>query len=737
MFEAIGKAALHSFWHGAIIFGFSFLLTKRIKRDQVKITLQFLSLIFLFGLFITTVFLEAPKYRSIPLQMVIQETQELNREEDISLAFENLQNQGILVESSRFSMPYRTLGYLWILGVVVMSIRLIFMYHSSLHRSNTGNEGIPLHIFKIFDHVSRDLKLERIMLKTHEKVISPCVAGIFRLTILIPGSLFLSEDEELIKAILVHELMHIKFNDQVIAFLSNLLQTLLFFNPFAWWMGKLLENEQECRTDRSSHEYLGNRTGYAEQMVKWAKLQTRQMMPVPAFSKTEQGFTSRIKRIFKMKEQTKLSKGRLAVLLLASVSTIVLGCLGIQQGITALQQQATLDKIEALEKQLNLSSEFQERTLELRVVAEHRKSSDPLYVSISSKSSPKQTTIDGLKLIAIEEGIYTGSYTATTNQFKVIIADPSCELFYSGVIIPEDEITPLDIHLKKTDPIIFTVRDDAGNLLADLLLPSVFLEMKNTRASWRSGIQLRSDSEGQITLHTGSNTLVTGSISELGYTYSDFSFDPIENSTLVLERAEIKKTQIQTVNGSILPNLPFKIYTPRQRWTPLHSGISDENGFIEYSEWTDEMILETDLGMAWLKDSITTLEHKTISVKVRIDDSIDPEKLKYRHSYSWSGISDRALYAQGSGAIEPRLLESDIYEFDLILPLDTDRIQLYYNDISIRDFSVLEGDYIDLSYGNPLILDLQEKRDLTMHFSVPSDFPPASGNIVLARISHK
>lgn len=94
------------------------------------------------------------------------------------------------------------------------------------------------------------------------------VAGLGKPVLVINARLFTRLTEQEIKAVLTHELVHIRRKDTLFSYLLYLLRNGAFFSPFSSMLlhSYLLENERNC--DREAVACLGDFYGYSAAMLK-------------------------------------------------------------------------------------------------------------------------------------------------------------------------------------------------------------------------------------------------------------------------------------------------------------------------------------------------------------------------------------------------------------------------------------------------------------------------------------
>src|SRR3569833_265711 len=148
----------------------------------------------------------------------------------------------------------------------------------------------------------------------------PCMMGYLKPIILLPFNLatFLSQEE--IEAILLHELAHIKRNDYLVNMMQQVIAIVLFFNPCAQLINKIINEERE----NCCHDLVVKATAepiiYAKALFKLE--QTRQndwKLALAATGKKYQ-LLNRIERIMKTKKQMSSLRPTLLATLILTVA---------------------------------------------------------------------------------------------------------------------------------------------------------------------------------------------------------------------------------------------------------------------------------------------------------------------------------------------------------------------------------------------------------------------------------
>lgn len=149
----------------------------------------------------------------------------------------------------------------------------------------------------------------------------PVMLGAIKPVILLPMAAVANLTPPELEAILLHELAHIKRQDYLVNMLQIFIETVLFFNPFMWWISAGIRREREHCCDDLVISQTCEPLPYAKALAALeASRYASQPFTLAAGGQKHHLF-HRIKRITEMKK-TPLSYGRLAAALLASGALI-------------------------------------------------------------------------------------------------------------------------------------------------------------------------------------------------------------------------------------------------------------------------------------------------------------------------------------------------------------------------------------------------------------------------------
>lgn len=117
----------------------------------------------------------------------------------------------------------------------------------------------------------------KVRLKISEKVRSPAVCGLFRPVILVPHELAPSLGSRHLRAVLLHELGHIKRGDLWVNLIQTCLQTFYFYNPLLWVANRMIRRIREQAVDETVVAAMGDKASwYPESLINVSKLAVSQ-----------------------------------------------------------------------------------------------------------------------------------------------------------------------------------------------------------------------------------------------------------------------------------------------------------------------------------------------------------------------------------------------------------------------------------------------------------------------------
>ncbi len=190
---------------------------------------------------------------------------------------------------------------LWFIGVMLFSLRTAggFFLIARLRRreSKPMNPGL-LALCREMQHrlgISRAIRYcESLHLD------APAVVGWFRPVVLLPISALSGLTELQLRAVVAHELAHIRRLDAFFNLFQVVAETLLFYHPAVWWLSKRIRAERENCCDDVALSVCGNPAEYARAL---ALMEQWRAAPTFAMAANRGPLASRVTRLLGLTEK--------------------------------------------------------------------------------------------------------------------------------------------------------------------------------------------------------------------------------------------------------------------------------------------------------------------------------------------------------------------------------------------------------------------------------------------------
>ena len=178
--------------------------------------------------------------------------------------------------------------WMWAAGVLIMTVRLLRLMGGTrrLRRQCFPLEDIRTHV--LFDELRETLRLSRrVVLLASESIVSPLAMGLLWPVVVLPASMATGLSPDQIRAILAHELAHIRRYDYLVNFIQLMIEAVCYYNPAVWWLSRQIRIEREACCDAMAARLAGTGMDYAEVLLYLAQ-HTRH---VPSLAAAAQGLS--------------------------------------------------------------------------------------------------------------------------------------------------------------------------------------------------------------------------------------------------------------------------------------------------------------------------------------------------------------------------------------------------------------------------------------------------------------
>jgi beta-lactamase regulating signal transducer with metallopeptidase domain len=175
--------------------------------------------------------------------------------------------------SRRESAPYFLwLVEFWFAGVVLLSLRsaggILLVEWLRLRETLPVTEEV----MEICKSLQERMGLRRAVRYCESLHLdAPAVAGWMRPVVLLPVSALTGLSPAQLEAVMAHELAHIQRYDAFVNLFQVGVETLLFYHPAVWWLGKRIRRERENCCDDAAVALCGSPVTYAHALTRLAE----------------------------------------------------------------------------------------------------------------------------------------------------------------------------------------------------------------------------------------------------------------------------------------------------------------------------------------------------------------------------------------------------------------------------------------------------------------------------------
>lgn len=269
--QTLAWALIHFCWQATVILGLYALVDLCFKKasSQTRYLLALTVLSLMFIVFMVTLGYEAIQSPSAPGLAVDSSLRSSGINLSVSTIVSRVASPNVMPARFRWAALLPWLDGLWLTGVIGLSIRSFrgWLWLQRLRRVTI--ERAPKAIQASFEKTCTKLGMKRLPeLRISQIVSGPMTIGVLRNLVLLPTSALLALSPEQLEAIFAHELAHVRRADYFWNLLQTLAETLFFFHPGVWWLGKRLREQRELCCDDIAIEMCSNPLVYATALFR-------------------------------------------------------------------------------------------------------------------------------------------------------------------------------------------------------------------------------------------------------------------------------------------------------------------------------------------------------------------------------------------------------------------------------------------------------------------------------------
>ena len=199
----------------------------------------------------------------------------------------------------------------WVLGVALLSVRSIGGWWVIQRLRRTAFEEAPEAVRASFARIAAVLGIRRdVLLRVSSVIAGPITVGAVRAMVLLPVSAITLLGPDELEMVLAHELAHVRRADFLWNLLQTLVETLFFFHPAVWWIGRRIRHERELCCDDLALEICPNPVTYATALFRLEEQRVRQWRLAMALDGHQSNQTLRMRIARILGEPAAQSAGR-------------------------------------------------------------------------------------------------------------------------------------------------------------------------------------------------------------------------------------------------------------------------------------------------------------------------------------------------------------------------------------------------------------------------------------------
>jgi TonB family protein len=294
-----------------------------------------------------------------------------------------------------FQIPWESLG--WVLGAGII-LRLIWLLVGCVRLHSLRHKACLF----LADHAAicemqRRTGVRASLLLSAE-IDSPVTFGFHSPIVILPLS-FQELSEPCRKAVLCHELLHVRRFDWIWIVLEEAVRSIFWFHPAIWWMINRIHLSREQAVDHQVVEITGSKQPYLDSLLEFARMQRRpKAVPAPLFLQ-ERHLVQRVALLIK---EASMSRTRLVfsivciALILAGAFTLATAWFPLTGAPVFAQEKNDINRVDPKKREpIRVTGRVSESKLIRRI--------EPVYPEIAKRARIQGTVV--LTVHVNEEGI--------------------------------------------------------------------------------------------------------------------------------------------------------------------------------------------------------------------------------------------------------------------------------------------------------------------------------------------
>lgn len=248
--ERLGQVLLHSLWQGTVLAAVVAVLLRGVTSAPLRYGIAYAGLVAMpVAGIVTAYLLGVASGRPAVSDLMVQAT-------PAALTGSTVSGYSLPLSVSPGSAPSWAIGvtWLWLFGVLVLVLRYVRAWVDLGRLRRRGTVSLPEELLQRFSVLARQMGVgPRCAFLGSVLVTVPLTFGWLRPVILVPVGMLAGLPPAQVEALVAHELAHVRRCDWLTNLVQTVVETLYFFHPAAWWLGRQIRDQREiCCDERAT-----------------------------------------------------------------------------------------------------------------------------------------------------------------------------------------------------------------------------------------------------------------------------------------------------------------------------------------------------------------------------------------------------------------------------------------------------------------------------------------------------
>jgi bla regulator protein blaR1 len=294
--RTLGLSLLHFLWQGAVLAVLAAASMAVVRKASTRYALAIGALL---AMVAAPVFTYVALRESSPVFAAAVQNSAPAIANAVNLASHRIATKGqsSFVSSSLLT----TFVELWFVGVLLFSLRTAGGFFLVARLRRRDSKPVSATVVALCREMQNRLGITRAIRYCESLHLdAPAVVGWFRPVVLLPISALTGLTELQLRAVIAHELAHIRRLDAFFNLFQVAAETLLFYHPAVWWLSKRIRAERENCCDDVALAVCGNPAEYARAL---ALMEEWRVAPSFAMAANRGPLASRVTRLLGLTEK--------------------------------------------------------------------------------------------------------------------------------------------------------------------------------------------------------------------------------------------------------------------------------------------------------------------------------------------------------------------------------------------------------------------------------------------------